>query len=398
MKKILFLTFSLFTLVVCFACGGGSNSPSNNLPPPPNPTPGAAPSWSLVGNTGMAQTWGLLFDNAGNMYAASNNATTGGLARSTDKGKTWTAIMSGIDLSAGCPSFRSLGLAPDGAIFTINQYCPGKQHFAYWLDNVSGTGTHWTKATITGGSGVISSGGMENGCSIAGNGTTIVCPTASAVTLLSNDNGRTWAPAASSPAGTQEQLFAVTIGGVSYETVAANTPAVSNTWYSLDNGSHWSPLPTPGGLSGGLDAWAGAQAGAGPNNGDFMYYQGNSGSNTGFYCWNGTPPAGSWVFCGNNQNVGQPSNYVTMMVTNRTHNRTLAVKYEDLGLKPVYTDDGSNWNDASNGLNCTSLATPDCGTNGGPKTAYVAMDPTTGVYYISMKPGDIWATTATQDH
>ena len=128
-----------------------------------------------------------------------------------------------------------------------------------------------------------------------------------------------------------------------------------------------------------------------------MYYQGNSGGSTGFYCWNGTPPSGNWVFCGNNQNVGQPSEYVTMMVTNRTRNRTIAVKYEDFGLKPVYTDDGSNWADASSGLNCSSLATPDCGTNGGPKTAYVAMDPTTGIYYISMKPGDIWATTASQD-
>jgi hypothetical protein len=346
----------------------------------------------------MAQTWGLLFDNVGNMYAASNNATTGGLARSTDKGKTWTSIMTGIDLAAGCPSFRSLGLAPDGTVFTINQACTGK-NFAYWLDNVSGTSTHWTKATIVGGSGIISSGGMEIGCAIAGNGTTIICPTASAITLLSNDNGRTWAPAALSPTGTHEQLFAFTIGQVSYETVASpNVPTVSNVWYSLDNGSTWTALPTPGGVSGSLDAWTGALAGTGANSGDFMYYQGNSGGGTGFYCWNGTPRSGSWVFCGNNQDVGQPSEYVTMMVTNRTHNRTIAVKYEDFGLKPIYTDDGSNWVDASSGLNCTSLGTPDCGTNGGPKTAHVAMDPTTGVYYISMKPGDIWATTTTQDH
>jgi hypothetical protein len=346
----------------------------------------------MVGNTGMTQTWGILFDNAGNMYAASNNATTGGLARSTDKGKTWTSIMTGIDLSAGCPSFRSLGLAPDGTVFTINQACAGK-NLAYWLDNVSGTGTHWTKATIVGGNGVISGGGMETGCAIAGNGTTIICPTASALTLLSNDNGRTWTPATASPVGTREQLFAVTIGKVSYETLAsANVPTVSNVWFSLDNGSTWTALPTPGNLSGALDAWTGAQAGAGANSGNFMYYQGNSGGSTGFYCWNGTPPSGTWVFCGNNQNVGQPSEYVTMMVTNRTRNRTIAVKYEDSGLKPVYTDDGSNWADASSGLSCT-----DCGTNGGPRTAYVAMDPTTGVYYISMKAGDIWATSASQD-
>jgi hypothetical protein len=399
MKIAKFLPLAVFALLICAGCGGGSGTTSPTPPTPPTPTPGAAPAWTLIGNTGLVQTWGILFDTAGNMYAASNNPTTGGLAKSTNKGVTWSPIMSGIDLIAGCGSFRSFGLAPDGTVFTINQVCPGTQHFAYWLDNVSGTGTHWTKATIVGGNGVIASGGMENGCAIATNRSTIICPTASGKTLLSNDNARTWAPAAASPAGTQEQLFAVTIGSVSYETVASgDVPAVSNTWYSLDSGSHWSALPTPAGLSGALDAWTGAEAGAGANNGDFIYYQGNSGGNTGFYCWNGTPPAGSWVFCGNNQDVGQPSEYVTMMVTNRTHNRTIAVKYEDFGLKPVYTDDGSNWNDASSGLNCTSLGTADCGTNGGPKTAYIAMDPTTGIFYISMKPGDIWQTTASQDH
>jgi hypothetical protein len=399
MKTNNFLPVAVFALLICLGCGGSSSSSSSNNPPPP-PSSSAAPVWKLVGNTGLVQTWGIAFDKAGVMYAASNGRQgIGGLAKSTNKGVAWTPIMSGIDLTAGCESFRSFGLAPDGTIFTINQTCNGKQHFAYWLDNVSGSGTQWTKATIVGGSGVISSGGMENGCAIAGNGVTIICPTASGVTLLSNDNARTWAPAAASPAGTQEQLFVVTIGSVSYEAVAsANVPAASNTWYSLDNGSHWTALPTPGGLSGGFDAWTGAQAGAGPNNGHFMYYQGNSGGNTGFYCWNGTPPAGSWVFCGNNQDVGQPNNYVTMMVTNRTRNRTIAVKYEDLGLKPIYTDDGSNWVDASSGLSCSSLAVPDCGTNGGPKTAYVAMDPTTGVFYISMKPGDIWQTTTSQDH
>jgi len=395
MRARILLTLAVFTCLLYVACGGGSSNSSNSPNPPSPPPNGAGPSWTLVGNTGLVQTWGIIFDNAGNMYAAANNPTTGGLARSTDKGKTWTPIMNGIDLVVGCPSFRSLGVAPDGTIFTINQSCSGKQHLAYWLDNVSGTGTNWTRATGA----IVPGGGMENGCAIAGNGMTIICPTASALTLLSSDNARTWSKAPGSPAGTAEQLLAVTIGSVSYETVASdNVPTVSNTWFSLDNGSNWSPLPTPGGLSGGFDAWTGAQGGAGPNRGDFMYYQGNSGANTGFYCWNGTPPSGSWVFCGNNQDVGQPNEYVTMMVTNRTHNRTIAVKYEDFGLKPIYTDDGSNWRDASSGLTCQSLATADCGTNGGPKTAYVAMDPTTGVFYISMKPGDIWATTASQDH
>jgi len=69
MKKILLLSLSTSLLVVCAGCGGGSSS-SNTLPPPPNPTPNAAPSWTMVGNTGMTQTWGILFDNAGNMYAA----------------------------------------------------------------------------------------------------------------------------------------------------------------------------------------------------------------------------------------------------------------------------------------------------------------------------------------
>src|SRR5271169_2608830 len=61
------------------SCGGGSNSTSTTPPPTPPPTPRGAPQWTLVGNTGFVQTWGLVFDNAGNMYAASNNALTGGI-------------------------------------------------------------------------------------------------------------------------------------------------------------------------------------------------------------------------------------------------------------------------------------------------------------------------------
>jgi hypothetical protein len=48
-------------------------------------------------------------------------------------------------------------------------------------------------------------------------------------------------------------------------------------------------------------------------------------------------------------------------------------------------------------ITCKSLATPDCGTDSGPKTAYIAMDPTTGIFYIPMKTGDIWQTTTWQD-
>lgn len=89
MTTKIFLTFAVLACLLYVACGGGSGSSSNSPNPPSPPTPGggAAPSWTLVGNTGMAYTIGLIFDNTGTMYAASNGGTgIGGLAKSTNKG------------------------------------------------------------------------------------------------------------------------------------------------------------------------------------------------------------------------------------------------------------------------------------------------------------------------
>jgi hypothetical protein len=406
MKKITFVFLAALLFMPCFGCGGGSSSSSNNpIPTPtptptPAPTPSSAPSWTLIGNTGMASTTGIVFDNIGTMYAASSvDRGVGGLARSLDKGVTWSPIMSGIDLSVGCGNFKNFGIAPDGTLFIMNGGCAlsGKVNFAYYLDNVNGTGTHWTKAATTPPIGFF---GIETGCATAGNGVTIICPIGTGWVLLSNDNARTWTQAPSGPVGTAELFSALTIGNVSFLTAAVPTtpPAASGAWYSLDNGSTWLPLGMPPGIAFAGDAWAQAVAGEGPNSGRMMYFQGDGSVATGFWCWNGVPPSGSWVFCGNNDGLNQPKDVVTSVVTNRTHNRTIAVKAAGQGLKPIYTDDGSNWNDASSGLICTSPATPVCGKSGGPETSHVAMDPTTGIFYISMSPGDIWQTTVSQDH
>jgi len=368
------------------ACGGGSSSSSGGNPPPP--PSGNAPQWARVGNTGMSQTWGLIFDNAGNMYAASNNATTGGIAKSTDHGVSWTALNNGLSLTNNCAGFRSLGVAPDGTVYTMNQVgCTGGVR-AYYLDNVNGPGTTWTQASIQS-PGI--SGGMENGCAIAGNHTTIICPTGAPKVLLSNDNARTWTFSPGSPTGTGEMLYAYTMpSGTTFMAFGGQAGHTGYLYYTKDNGLSWNSTSNPG-VSNVGDSWTVGLAGAGTQAGDVLTYFGQSGTGTGMWCYNES--SATWTSCNTNVNQGQPQVDVTMLQINRTHTRTIAVKYEDRGAKPIYTDDGgTTWGDASSGL------TPDTSSlYGGAMTAYVQVDPTTGYFYISLKNGDIYRTTASQD-
>ena len=386
----IFLALVLISVVASMmSCGGGSSGSSGNNPPPPPPPSGSAPQWTRVGNTGMAQTWGTVFDNAGNMYAASNNATTGGIAKSTDHGATWTALNTGLVLTNNCASFRSLGVAPDGTVYTMNQVgCMGGIARAYYLDNVNGPGTTWTQASIQ--SPGISTG-MENGCAIAGNHTTIICPTGAPKVLLSNDNARTWTFSPGSPTGTAEMLYAYTMpSGTTFMAFGGQAGHTGYLYYTTDNGQSWTSTSNPG-VSGVGDSWTVGLAGAGSQAGDVLTYFGEQNTGTGMWCYKES--GASWTSCNNNVNLSQPQVDVTMLQINRTHTRTIAVKYEDSGAKPIYTDDGgSTWGDASSGL------TPDTSSlYGGAKTAYVQVDPTTGYFYISLKNGDIYRTTASQD-
>lgn len=387
-----YFRIALVILGMCFlqaSCGGGSNSGTTTTPPPPPPTTRGAPQWTMVGNTGYVQTWGIIFDSVGNMYAASNNATTGGIAKSTDHGATWTPLTTGLILTGGCASFRSLGIAPDGTVFTMNQVgCTNGVAHAYYLDNVSGPGTTWTQATIQS-PGVTY--GMENGCAIAGNHTTIICPTGAPAVLLSNDNARSWSISPGSPTVTAEMLYAYTMpSGTTFLSFASRTGNTGYLYYTTNNGTTWNATPAVGTTAAG-DAWTIGLAGAGTQAGDVLTYIGESGAGTGMWCYQ---EAGStWTPCNTNVNQGQTQVDVTMLQINRTHDRTIAVKYEDAGAKPIYTDDGgSTWNDASAGL-----APDSASTDGGAKTAYIQVDPTTGFFYISLKNGDIYRTTVSQD-
>jgi hypothetical protein len=360
-----------------------------------------APSWTLVGNTGMVQTWGCAFDYAGTMYCAANNASTGGIAKSTDHGATWTPINTG--LSASCKSYRSLGMAPDGTIFTIQQACSPAH--AYWLDNVNGAGTKWTDA------GAVASGyGGEIGYGLAPDGVTIIAPTGSTTVLLSTDYARSWHKAANPPptAKMAELLNAKSINGVAYLSGAihsgTNNPCCDSTsgniWKSTDNGNTWTPMGWPAALTGctpsnggcSLDAGWFVTNGIGPYLNMPTYYIGATGSKTGWYCWNGS----AWNACGTNQwagNGGQ-SDGGSGAATNRTQNRIIMVFYEDDGFPPIYSDDGFTWQKANSGISCSS---PNCGTHGGAKIASVSIDPTTGYAYLAMKDGEIWRTTKSQD-
>src|SRR5271169_739388 len=150
-----------------------TTSTSNSSSPTSYSTPAAAPSWQKIGNTGLStQNWWIQFDRKGYMYVSSNNPPAGGISKSTDKGYYWTIINTGFS----CHLHRGMGLAPDGTVFVGNDYCnnysQGYDHF-YWLDNVSGSGTHWTSVTTPSSN----NGGSINQSVIANDGKTIVSAT-----------------------------------------------------------------------------------------------------------------------------------------------------------------------------------------------------------------------------
>jgi hypothetical protein len=287
-----------------------------------------------------------------------------------------------------------MGMAPDGTIFVGNDYCSsfnqGLNHF-YWLDNVSGSGTHWT--TVARPSWTY--GGQINGSVIANDGKTIVSATYSGI-YLSTDNARSWFLAPGSPA---QGGKGVAEGIETYKqpdgTIYAGF-ADGGVFYSKDNGYHWSKLGYPPGNVTNGDVWAMATAPAGPYAGYLMVYAGNSGATnktgTGFWCYGPqAAPYGTWHFCGNNQNVGQFAVDVTRIVVNPAKTRAIAIHYGDGGTKPVYTDDGVNWNAANSGLPADASTTA-----GGANTQGMNIDPVTGYVYIVLKNGDIYRTTQPQ--
>lgn len=373
----------------------------------------AAPVWTKVGNTGMANTWGCVFDHSGIIYCAANNLKTGGLAKSTDHGVTWSPLNTGI---SGCHSFRTPGVMLDGTVYAIPQACTSSDPVkGYWLNNVNGPGTTWKAATMPMPS---ITTGAEGASDIAPDGVTIMVPTGSGKVLRSTNNARKWTYASSTPPSslTAEYLTIKTIGGVAFMGVAINSNArisgpggtccsagASFTWFSTDNGNTWNSLGLPSQVSGcslrtecSLDANLGPTSGI---NGNFMTtYIGASGTKTGFYCWSGgTPPTGNWRLCNTNAWAGNGgnSNAIFGMATNRTGDRIVGIWAEDDGYPVIYSDDGATWQLGSSGITCTS---PNCSTRGGlgAKTASVITDPTTGYMYIFTKNGDVFRTTTSQ--
>jgi hypothetical protein len=73
---------------------------------------------------------------------------------------------------------------------------------------------------------------------------------------------------------------------------------------------------------------------------------------------------------------------VTMFALNSAKTRVIAIHYGDRGTKPVYSDDGVNWNACNSGL------PPDPGTTiGGAKTQGMNINPATVYVYIELKNG-----------
>ena len=346
-----------------------------------------APVWQKIGNTGLAtQNWWIQFDKTGKMYVSSNNPPAGGVSRSADKGYHWTVINTGFT----CHLHRGMGMAPDGTIFVGNDYCnnfnQGLNHF-YWLDNVSGSGTKWTVVT----SPVYNYGGQINNSVIANDGKTIVSATYSGI-FLSTNNARSWFLAPGQPTGVAEGLETYKQpDGTIYAGFAHG-----GVFYSKDNGYHWTKLGYPPGNFTNGDVWAMATAPAGPYAGYLMVGAGNAGASnktgTGLWCYGPqAAPSGTWHYCGNNQYGTGFATDVNRIIVNPAKTRAIAIYYGDRGLKPIYSDDGVNWNSCNTGL------PPDPSTTaGGANTQGMQVDPLTGYFYIVLKNGDIYRTTQPQ--
>ena len=225
-----------------------------------------APVWQKIGNTGLpTQNWWIQFDHAGNMYVAANNGPAGGVSKSTNKGYTWTVINTGFT----CHLHRGMGLAPDGTLFVGNDYCnefnQGLNHF-YWLDNVSGNGTHWTTVTTPSSN----SGGQINGSVIANDGVTIVSATYGGI-WLSTNNARSWFLAPGQPTGVAEGIDTYKQPDGTLYAGFAN----GGVFYSHDNGYHWTKLGYPPGNVTNGDVWAMTTAPAGAYAGYLMVFAGN---------------------------------------------------------------------------------------------------------------------------
>ncbi len=357
-----------------------------------NTTAAPAPVWQKIGNTGLAtQNWWIQFDNAGKMYVSSNNPPAGGVSKSIDKGYHWTVINTGFS----CHLHRGMGVAPDGTVFVGNDYCnnfnEGLNHF-YWLDNVSGSGTKWTAVANP----RSNSGGAINGSVIANDGKTIVSATYSGI-WLSTTNARSWFLAPGSPA--QGGSSGVAEGIDTFKqpdgTIYAGF-ANGGVFYSKDNGYHWTKLGYPPGNVTNGDVWAMATAPAGPYAGYLMVGAGNAGATnktgTGLWCYGpAAPPSGTWHFCGNNQYGTGFATDISRIVVNPAKTRAIAIYYGDRGLKPIYSNDGVNWNSCNSGLPLDPSTTA-----GGANTQGMNIDPATGYVYIVLMNGDIYRTTQPQ--
>lgn len=386
-KWAMFLALILAFCVPLLSQDSQDTSSTSSMSSPNLQTPKAAPTWQKLGNTGLStQNWWIQFDHAGNMYVSSNNAPAGGVSKSTDKGVHWKVINTGFT----CHLHRGMGLAPDGTVFVGNDYCTsydqGNNRF-YWLDNVGGSGTKWTVVT----SPASNAGGQVNQSVIANDGKTIVSATYSGI-WLSTNNARSWFLSPGSPKGVAEGIDTFKQpDGTIYAGFAGG-----GVFYSKDNGYHWAKLGYPPGNVTNGDIWAMATAPAGPLAGYLMVFAGDAGASnktgTGTWCYGPqAAPSGHWLFCGNNQYVGQFADDVTRLVVNPARTRTIAIRYGDRGLSPTYTDDGVNWNACNGGLPFDSST-----TSGGANTQGMEVDPATGYVYIVLKTGDIYRTTQPQ--
>ena len=386
----LVISLSLVSCAALLAQDQSTSSDSTSMTTDTSTRP--APVWQKLGNTGLpTQNWWIQFDHAGTMYVSANNGPAGGVSKSTNKGLTWTIINTGFT----CHLHRGMGLAPDGTLFTGNDYCnefsQGLDHF-YWLDNVSGSGTHWTTVTAPS----YNNGGQINGSVIANDGKTIVSATYSGI-WLSTTNARSWFLAPGSPV--QGITTGVDEGIETYKqpdgTIYAGF-AGGGIFYSKDNGYHWTKLGYPPGNITGGDVWAMTTAPAGIYAGYLMVFAGNSGATnktgTGTWCYGPqAAPSGTWHSCGNNQYAGQMAQDVTRFALNLSKTRVIAIHYGDRGTSVVYTDDGVNWNPCNTGLPRDPST-----TLGGANTQGMNIDPVTGIVYIVLKNGDIYRTTVAQ--
>jgi hypothetical protein len=374
---------SLLLGSLSISCGGGSSNNGSE-----GGTGGAGnASWVPIATQPPGAGSFLLIDNNGNFYVSLENA--GGMVVSRDHGSTWQPLNTGF--VNRCHNTMVLnGLGEPIASDASNISLPGCTSVPNHLYRLQG-GNTWLQASP----GFFGSGqspyftlGTTSGSRIFAGGR------AGGSVFISVDDGNSYTECAGCPGLFSPTTTAETFdlkpgpGGFLYVGTAG-----MGTFFSSDNGDHWTQMPCRGGLScgGGTGRVADNQAlGQSPDGSLLVQRDLDTGS---VACYGPQPPPnGSWRQCdrGLSPGAGGHPNAITSGPSgfwlNPSKSRVfLAANNKSGHVGDVYSSsDGAIWNRDDKGLPQN------------PNAIDFAVDPGTGLLYVLINPQGIYHTTARQ--